>query len=738
MEKERPRLSLAELNQTRWLLGALLTLVALSSVLFLDVNAWALLGLATLAVVVALIRPSLLARVPNLVHKLAFPVVLGVFAFDYYTFRELLPALVRLGILLLLYRSIGYRKRRDDLQLILLGLFLIVVAGVLTVSIGFALQIVVFTALALGLLFARTLVDAAEAGKKPAVATPDESIEAPAWTAVHWPDLLRRLVQVSDWRVWCFSVLLFAGLVFLAGVLFLSIPRYQLENSLFLDRWMSRKSVTGFSDTLRFGEVSDIQKDESVAMHVEVSDPAKLPTELYWRMTVLDEYRDHTFGVSPALKARFSREVTQSTVNRFGILTAPNALQWTFYVEPGVSRYLPLLGGFRHLTFTEPQVFRVSDRLRVMALSRDPSTMKAYRIIGMDTSGVLRESMQDPARAHVAEFLSLFRTLPFGPEEIARWESCAREITGGKTMPVADFAKGAIAWLHARHRYALQSTVPAGKEDPLLRWCVSQEPGHCELFAGSFAMLARAAGHPCRVVAGFLGGTWNGDYLLVRNSNAHAWCEIYDGKGNWLRIDPTVAPSETGGKRDAADLAGRLTTESGFSAQLDRLRMLWYRHIVNFDRADQQSLVRSFKEKTEQSSQQFREQFQKLVRAVVDWFRQPWDFSRAGPIAFGALTLAVGVWWWRRFGRTFWISSRKPGRTALHPVRREAGRWLEKFESARKVSARSKNLDTRPEVAAAISDLQRLRYARAETWPEPRGVFKRARHALKTARSVHG
>ncbi len=135
MEKKRPQLSLRELHQVRWLLGGLLTLLALSSVLYLDIDAWLLLGIATGVVGASLLHPRWLARLPSLVHKLAFPAVLGAFAFDYYTFRELLPALVRLGILLLLYRNLGYRKRRDDLQIVLLGLFLVVTAGVLTVSI---------------------------------------------------------------------------------------------------------------------------------------------------------------------------------------------------------------------------------------------------------------------------------------------------------------------------------------------------------------------------------------------------------------------------------------------------------------------------------------------------------------------------------------------------------------------------------------------------------------------------
>ncbi len=48
-----------------------------------------------------------------------------------------------------------------------------------------------------------------------------------------------------------------------SALLFLAIPRFQLENSLFLDRFMSKKSKTGFNDSIKFGDVTDIQQDNS-------------------------------------------------------------------------------------------------------------------------------------------------------------------------------------------------------------------------------------------------------------------------------------------------------------------------------------------------------------------------------------------------------------------------------------------------------------------------------------------
>lgn len=733
-ERRQPELSLNELHQLRWSLGGLLALVSVWSVWYLQIDASILLLVTTVAALSTLLRPAIAGFWPGWAHKLAFPVALAAVVFDLYTFGELLPAFVRLAIMLLLYRVSTYRKRRDDLQLILLGLFLIITTGVLTVSIGFAVQIILFAALALGLLMAGTLVDAAEAGQKPSGV---ESRCLPVWVHVNWPHFLRRLLAVSDWRVLGLGVFLFVGLVMLSALMFLAIPRFQVDSSLFLDRWMNKRSVSGFSDTLRFGEVSDIQKDESIALRVEVSDPREIPAELYWRMIVLDEYHDSAFRISQQALAGLSAEHTLVSIDWFALLPGPFGNgQWKFYLEPGVSRYLPLMGEFSHLAFNETQSFRTHRDLRLLVLSRDPSTMKAYQVERMNTTGVMREtsplsSLSTTGRKLQAEVRAHLIGLPFTASERAQWKKAADEILNGKKMNAEEFARAATFWLHARHSYSLQSEVPTGEGDPLVRWAMSTEPGHCELYAGAFTMLARTAGFPTRVVAGFSGGTWNGDYMIVRNSNAHAWCEINDGAGSWMRVDPTVAPSQrnqTATQREEA-ARSRIQAETGWTARVDRLRMLWYRRIVNFERQDQMSLVKSLKRGTEASGKAVREWATEAVNQVRAWLTKPWDLARYSMIgAVLVAALCVG-WFWRALGRDWWLRWRVVHHGAVDPVRREAGRWLTRFSELPRVAS-----DDQAERKAMEADLQRLRYGRRESWTVPEQILRRARSVFKETR----
>ncbi|RTK99023.1 MAG: transglutaminase domain-containing protein, partial [Neisseriaceae bacterium] len=78
--------------------------------------------------------------------------------------------------------------------------------------------------------------------------------------------------------------------------------------------------------------------------------------------------------------------------------------------------------------------------------------------------------------------------------------------------------------------------------------------GFCEHYASSFVFLMRAAGVPARVVTGYMGGELNpvGGYLIVRQSDAHAWAEVWLGNAGWQRVDPTAAVAPARVQQDLA------------------------------------------------------------------------------------------------------------------------------------------------------------------------------------------
>ncbi len=754
MEPRRPQLSLIELHQLRWLLGGALAVVSAWTVFYMEVDALALLVLATLLVPVATLRPDWAARVPAWVHRLAFPFVVAAFVYDYYTTRQVLPAMIRLDLLLLIYRAVSLRRRREDLQLILLSLFLVVVAGVVTASLAFALQILVFTGCGLGMLLIITLTDAAGGDGDPAAG-------APAWVNVEWGSLLRRVWAVLDWRIVGLGGVLFAGVLVVSGLLFLAIPRFELSSSFFLDRLMPKKSRTGFSEAVQFGQVVEIINDTSLALSVDVSDRALVPDEPYWRMLALDAYDQNGFRVSQEFRAEYRHARTRSAeyigTGRF----RRDSLDWVFYMEPGVSRYLPLLGPYRLLGFTEPTAIHQHENARVVSMTNDSSKMFPYRVEGMfpeatipDPAFAERWRQPPPERQTAPGDDDLVATMmmeggAFGreyyermlvpprfndlssltEEELALLKSWVEEIGPPGDDDVAAFVNRASRWLAEQHGYSLSSHNP-GEGDVLVRWMGSDLPGHCELFAGAMVLLTRAAGLPSRLITGFKGGTWNAatGAILIKNSDAHAWVEVFDlASESWLRVDPTPGSQTTSGQATGdVEMAGGggLMQDSGWSARMNGLRIFWYRRIVSFDHGSQVEMMKLVKEELEAMVKELRDAVDKRLRQFVAWLREPWDVMRFTWISLIAGAVIAAVWAWRALGISIWLRTLR----GADPVRREAGRWLRRLER--------EGLAERDEAMRAA--LLRLRYGRRDTWRDPRAWFRRARRLVRAGARKSG
>ncbi len=124
---------------------------------------------------------------------------------------------------------------------------------------------------------------------------------------------------------------------------------------------------------------------------------------------------------------------------------------------------------------------------------------------------------------------------------------------------------------------------PLMRQDPVDQFLFESQRGFCEHYAGSFVFLMRAAGVPARVVTGYLGGEYNpiAQYLLIRQSDAHAWAEVWlDGDG-WVRVDPTaaVAPERVergiGSSLSGSDQLPLLLRNRYGHSFINRARMMW-------------------------------------------------------------------------------------------------------------------------------------------------------------------
>jgi transglutaminase-like putative cysteine protease len=126
-------------------------------------------------------------------------------------------------------------------------------------------------------------------------------------------------------------------------------------------------------------------------------------------------------------------------------------------------------------------------------------------------------------------------------------------------------------------------TPPAMLDRPIDQFLFEERRGFCEHYASAFVALMRAADIPARIVTGYYGGEFNsiGDYFIVRQSDAHAWAEVWTEDQGWIRVDPTavIPPDrvEQAQFRDRFRQSARAGSdeESWLKASLQELGFLW-------------------------------------------------------------------------------------------------------------------------------------------------------------------
>lgn len=402
-----------------------------------------------------------------------------------------------------------------------------------------------------------------------------QSLAPPAATKSRIGDPLRRSAR-----------LLLEGIP-MALLLFVLFPR--LSAPLWgLPSDFSAKS--GLSDRMAPGMISQLSLSDAVAFRVDFAGAVPLPDQRYWRGPVLAQFDGVEW--TPAL-------------DRLGGRLAPSRggeqVLYTVTLEPHYKTWLFAL-----------------DLPAALPRSADPATDDG----GLEIASVTRDQ-QLIARAVVTQPLRytqlsrLGRSYPgargeFGELERAeslqlpagsrRTRAFARELRAAY-QDDASLVRAVLTWFHEEHFvYTLAPTLL--EYDAIDRFLFDTRRGFCEHYASAFVVLLRAAGIPARVVTGYQGGQINpnGGYLIVRQSDAHAWAEaLIDGQ--WRRFDPTaaVAPSRIelglGGALPAEDRVPFLARMQdgwfkGVELAWDALNHDWRRHVVGFNFVQQQNLWR--------------------------------------------------------------------------------------------------------------------------------------------------
>lgn len=105
--------------------------------------------------------------------------------------------------------------------------------------------------------------------------------------------------------------------------------------------------------------------------------------------------------------------------------------------------------------------------------------------------------------------------------------------------------------------YSLSADRNTTGRDFVLWFLEDAEYGYCTHFATAEVMLLRACGIPARLVSGFLSSIRTADsWTPIKDSNAHAWVEVFDVRLGWIPVEATPPGSVSDGPADDDIIVG--------------------------------------------------------------------------------------------------------------------------------------------------------------------------------------
>lgn len=338
-------------------------------------------------------------------------------------------------------------------------------------------------------------------------------------------------------------------------------------------------ATTGLSDTMSPGNISSLIKSNAPAFRVTFDDRIPNQKQLYWRALVLWYFDGQTWekgkdNLTPSPKLETSPPVVSYTITM-----EPHQKDWLFALDmPAVIPDSTL--------YTNDFVLRSKEKI---------TSLYQYK---------LKSSLNYIIQSDIS-FWEISAGLKIPPNSNTKTVALGKRLAKQYTEP-ADVVNHMLHFFNQQNfHYTLKPPATPGF-DPVDQFIFATQRGFCEHYASSFTLIMRAAGIPARVVLGYQGGTTNplNNVLTIRQSDAHAWSEVWFKNRGWVRIDPTaaIAPQRIEHNLDAAldpdesrpfhmHINGTILKNIMF--YWDALDNQWNQWIVGYDAELQKQLLES-------------------------------------------------------------------------------------------------------------------------------------------------
>jgi transglutaminase-like putative cysteine protease len=361
----------------------------------------------------------------------------------------------------------------------------------------------------------------------------------------------------------------------LALALWLFFPRFA-EPLWHVDE-KSQSASSGISDTMSPGDITDLALSDEIAFRVHYLGAAPPRDERYWRGPVLDQFDGHVWRRGEAEFVAAPPLVADGPVYRYRLSLEPYPHPWIFALD------WPTQWDVSNAALTSDYMLLQPGPIRqaVDVVASSSTQMRPAQPLG---AGMRARDTALPAGRNP-------RTLEF-----ARNLRRAHPDDG-------DLVRSVLDMLHDQDYYYTLSSPPLGP-DAVDDFLFGTRSGFCGHYASAFAVLMRGAGIPARVVTGYFGGSFNryADYWIVRQSDAHAWVEIWSDARGWQRVDPTAAIDPRRIDRGLQDQQAALSGSdidlreavpwlTDLRLRIDALRQAWRERVLRYNQDSQQALL---------------------------------------------------------------------------------------------------------------------------------------------------
>ena len=280
---------------------------------------------------------------------------------------------------------------------------------------------------------------------------------------------------------------------------------------------------SGMSDTMSPGMISELVLSDKVAFRATFTDQIPPQNALYWRALVLSGYDGRKWRVEDSGQVPIPDMYISGLPIEYTVTLEPHHQRWLYALEmPVINTRSEAPAGTRLL------INRNGELRSTKAIAK----VSQYRI-GSYPNYVLNTNLGTIQRQRALH-------LPTGsdPQTIQLVSSWLDD-----NLKPEQIIDKALALFRNEFTYTL--LPPKLGQHIIDEFLFKTKKGFCEHFTAAFVVMMRAAGIPARVVVGYQGGEYNpmGNYLIVRQSDAHAWAEVWLPERGWVRIDPTSAVS---------------------------------------------------------------------------------------------------------------------------------------------------------------------------------------------------